>query len=284
MVSLENVIKGVLRPTTVYAIAILLIGVISIYPLNLPIVVSDQTKKAFDLINALPSGSIIAVSNEGLNWDQYVVIKTVLTKHLLSKGIKWVDINFADSNKMVDCELVYKQYVFVGGAFANKKYGEDYAMFTFVPGLDAAIAVWVKDFRSVYKVDYYGTPTDNLPIMKNINVIEDFVMVVVITLSAPWSIVPWMRVEGGKYLKFIFMVSGVNQADVLPFIQIGQIQAMVVDVRGGAEYEKLSGFPGLGAQGTDSMSVYVILIVVLVGISNISLLQKRFRKEAVAKV
>ena len=70
-------------------------------PIGLPITVGQQTRDAYELVDALPSGALVIMSPSfGPSSDAEVVPQmTAILKHLMSKDAKllWVNLNVEGS-------------------------------------------------------------------------------------------------------------------------------------------------------------------------------------------
>jgi hypothetical protein len=152
---------------------------------------------------------------------------------------------------------------------SSKVYGEDYVYLPYVGGGENTLAAIAENFRGVFSVDIYGTPIDEIPIMENINIAEDFDLILVLADSGgadTWAVRQWTIPhgvpEGGTPIS-------ISYPDLIPYWESGLIVGMTNGVRGGGEYELLIGVPGPGLRRTDVLSSVHLLFVGLILVGNI---------------
>jgi len=149
-----------------------------------------------------------------------------------------------------------------------KTYGVDYVLLGYAPGYETAIAAYCRDIRSVYPRDLYGTPLDELPMMKTIHSAKDFT-VVYATYQVAALLDASIRVYYGTYgVPFAeFGVSPLSWSTYAPYIpHIIQHYTMNTNT---VEYEALLGYVGINMKNHASINIINILILVLVAIGNV---------------
>ncbi|MBS7635468.1 hypothetical protein KEJ34_08335 [Candidatus Bathyarchaeota archaeon] len=232
-------------------------------PLGLPLPISDMTRKAYEYVDSLPSGSKVLLAlhvSVGL-WPEVEPGTIAILSHLFSKSIKVVIISWgADEPVLVESTLTKVDKM-------GKQYGVDWVNLGYYAGMETAMAAFAKDVHGLVKRDFYGTPIENLPIMKDIKSAKDFNLVIYDTAS---DIAPMIRQFVAAYgIPMVAFCTIGWVPSFMPYLTAGQIVGMVPGIRGGAEYELLIKRPGSGATTTDALSLGFILLIVLSILGNV---------------
>ena len=124
--------------------------------------------------------------------------------------------------------------------FPELQYGEDYVNLGFKSGMEGVIKVIVTDLRQLYTTDSFGTSIDELPMMKDIENIQQ--MDLIINVSAGYAgTKEWVQYAVTPFPDQIRLVAGCTgvQAPLLyPYIP-QQLPGLLGAIKGAAEYEKL---------------------------------------------
>ena len=124
--------------------------------------------------------------------------------------------------------------------FPELHYGEDYVNLGFKSGMEGVIKVIVTDLRQLYTTDSFGTSIDDLPMMKDIENIQQ--MDLIINVSAGYAgTKEWVQYAVTPFPDTIRLVAGCTgvQAPLLyPYIP-QQLPGLLGAIKGAAEYEKL---------------------------------------------
>ncbi|MGI6632279.1 MAG: hypothetical protein ACOX5M_04440 [Bacillota bacterium] len=255
----------------IYLVLVAVFVIPLVRPLGLPLNVSDNTRKAYEIIDAIPSGSYVfhtigfnpAVDAE--TWPQMAAI----SRHYMEKGLR----------------VIYFPTFQEGGMYAQRvrdsiapeygyEYGIDFAILPFKAGGETAIA-GLKDFYSQFAVDAYGTPLKDLPVFSEFGGMADVAAAIPVTGGDDF-------VQFVKYIESAFKTPIIvcGTAPVLPvagpYLASGQIKGAVIGLSGAAEYEVLAGVPGKATGAMDAQAMGHLLIVGLVLLGNIGFFfQKR---------
>jgi hypothetical protein len=248
----------------IYFLLIIVVSWPLLSPIGLPVPISKSTKMAFDTIERLPPGSLVAVSSvlAGGNWPDLGPPQTAIVQHLFKKKMKIVFIGIVDEAPTI-LETTLLPRVNKYGA----EYGVDYVNLGFIAGdPDAAEAAFATSLRKVITVDFKGKPLDKLPIMQGINTLADFKLAVHIGMAED----PVRQYYTPFKIPLIVGVYGMMGPHYVPYLEAGQLAGMVVGLSGAAEYEYLVGFVGEGLQGSDALSMTHLLVAIFVILGNIS--------------
>ena len=151
---------------------------------------------------------------------------------------------------------------------AGKENRKDYINLGFIPGAEAAIGGFAKDPVGFVKADFSGAPTADAPIMEGVKDAKDFDMIVCTDVSTPGAS-HWIRQVQLPYgVKMACVSNLVGMVTVTPYVQSGQLFALIAGVRGAAEYESLLKKPGLSSASMDAQSIGHVFIILLMILGN----------------
>lgn len=140
----------------------------------------------------------------------------------------------------------------------------------------------------VFPVDYYGSKTDTLPIMKYLKNYDDAgILVSIAASSTPLSWINLAQTQFGIHLGC--GITAVSAADYYPYVNSGQFSGMLAGMKGAAEYEELleqrmvkNGMDWhLRRKGTEAMlsqAAAHLAIIAFIIIGNIAFFVSRRRK------
>jgi len=250
----------------IHFLVALLILLPLIRPVGLPTQISEGTQKAYDTFDALPPGSTILIdySIGAACAPELEPQATAWMHHLMAKRTKIV-LTFVYSaegpifaQKMLD--TVAKEY--------NYEYGKEIVMTPYRAGQETALAAIARDFQGVFPQDYYGADSSTLPLMQEIQDINDFALVAHLANFGPDI---YVRQIGAPYgVPIVCGTTGVCSPLAQAYFASGQIQGLVAALGGAAEYEVLVGKPGPAAAMMDAQSSTHLFAVILVVLCNIS--------------
>ncbi|MBF0300704.1 MAG: hypothetical protein HQK51_18465 [Oligoflexia bacterium] len=197
-----------------------------------------------------------------------------IIRHAFSKNVKVVGINFLLNGTSLAAdtlEKVAKEY--------DKKYGEDYVFFGFLPQISVVLLNFGEDFRKSYKKDYYGKDLNEIPMLKGLQNFDDFHAVFCLSGTGLPSTYIVYGVDRFKF-NYIAGVTAVSAADYYPYLQSGQMKGLLGGMKAAAEYEGLLGKISDGMRGMASQSWGHITIIAFIIIGNILFyVKKRYEDE-----
>ncbi len=237
-----------------------------LYPLGLPIVIPDVTRDTFELVESLNEGDVVLFENS-FDTGYYGSIGpgvTAMFTHLIEKNVKLVVVSLHIEGPIT----FFLAWDGVPKALRDGYvYGEDWVYLGFMTGGEAAQLGIAEDLQGVYSSDYYGSALNDLAILDNINSHEDYDLII-----GAW--------RGGEYGGHTYRTWGETYQK--PLIQMGQmadwpqnlldagiLAGYVRGTRGAAEYELLTGYPGLGIAAMDAVSLAFIWLIIVVIVGNI---------------
>ncbi len=117
-------------------------------------------------------------------------------------------------------------------------YGRDYVFLGWVPPPIIPILGMGESITGVYHVDYYGNPTDSLPLLQRIKNYNDVDLLISLSGSDPpkW----WVAYAQSRFgLRVGAGITAVSASEFYPYLQTGQFTGMLVGMTGAAEYEEM---------------------------------------------
>jgi len=159
--------------------------------------------------------------------------------------------------------------------FPDVEYGKDYVFLGYTPGYGIVILSIGESIQKTFERDYYGTPLNKLPLMKEINNYDDIGLAVCLTGSGVWG--TWVLYANTTYKQALAIgVTAVIATQVYPYLATGQIIGMMGGLKGAAEYEELLAYHGyynkkrIATRGMDAQTITHLLIIAMIIFGNIN--------------
>ena len=235
--------------------------------------ISPETRQMHAFIDSLPPGSTILVSfdHEASALPEIRPLALAYLRHAFTRGHRLVGIALMAEGTAVGYRLldqVATEY--------HKTYGIDYVFLGFQPQIVAAILSMGESIQQTFPRDYIGRAYDNLLLLVEVQKLSDFSAVISIAdgnLATHW-------IEYGHARFFVPVATFVTAVMVTsydPYINSGQLRAMVGGLRGAAEYEKLAGTNGAGARAMLAQAASHLYILALILVGNVIYFLSRSR-------
>jgi len=243
-------------------------------PIGIPITIDPMTVEFYDIIDELPPGSTVWMSNNvspGMMAEMMPAYVAIMSQMYL-KDLNIVQFNVYDPTSIPVWDEFMMPELEARGHLGE--YGVDWAWMPFVPGKETALASMAADIRSTtLNLDHYGNSIDDLPIMKGINCVEDFDLVILIGCTSPYF--AYIRQVIAPYdVVFITQVLTLDVPLTMPYYPL-QTQAILKGLSGAAEYEKIMDLPWRGLAAIESTSTSHAWIFLAVIASNIYYVYKK---------
>lgn len=268
--TLENIPREVL-----YGILIVVFVVPMIYPLGLPVPISENIRRWHRTIDELPPGSVVFIDfgYSGGGEPELGPMAVAVYHHLFKRG----DIKVIAMSTSLEGPLLWDK------AMAEirpeqrygAQYGVDYIHIGYIAGTETAMAAVGKDLRATTSTDYEGNPLDQYPIMDGIVDASSFDLLICYTTGGDQSegwVRQWYTPYGTPYL---CSVLAMMVPTMLPYQEAGQIVSLTSGAQSG-EMEGLVGVPARGIKSADVITLTHLLCLAYVVIGNIAELGKRF--------
>jgi hypothetical protein len=257
-----------------WALYILFMAWPAISPLGLPFPIGEEARTAYQIIEDLPSGSVVLYSEGGSigGWSEIGPGAEAIFQHIMEKDLKIIFLALGTQDGPIQVQYMLNKY---SDLVTSKEYGVDYVELGYLPGGVAAAAAIAEDFREALNKDYHGNQIDDLPLMEEVFGAEDVDLIITMdnTAETEYYVTQWWAKYNSKIIvqTMVMMYSWLR-----PYRDAGQVVALLSGMRGGAEYELLIDNPGEGVASTDMVSLTHVAMIILIILSNIQyIMQKR---------
>jgi len=237
-----------------------------LYPVGLPIKISQEVRGVYDHIESLPERSVFLLS---LDFDpaskpELYPQAVAILRHAFKKNLRVVAMTLWVSGTGMADELLTKI-----ATESGKQRGTDYVFLGWSPGGTAVIINMGQDLYNSFPSDYGGKPTKGQPVLEAVNSLKDVTYAVSLGAGNP-GVEAWYVFGKDKY-KFELGggCTGVIAPGLYPLLRSGQINGLIGGLRGAAEYESLIEQKGRAVAGMDAQSATHVAIIALVGLCNI---------------
>jgi hypothetical protein len=265
---------GNIDKRVLYVLLVLVLLYPMVKPIGLPISISLATKTSYDAVEKLKSGDTIMM-DFGYYVDGAPDVEPILVavlKQLMAKNIKVIAMGYREHAPM----LIDKAFAPYAG---TKVYGTDYVNLGFLAGGETAIQAYSRDIKKAFPRDVKGTPTEQIPILKNITGAAECQMFMFFTDSAADY---WVRQVSQFKVPIVGGVITVSAPQAEPYLASGQLTGLLAGLRSAAEYELLMKAPGPAAAGMDAQSTGHVLLILFIIMGNISWLMMKNKKGGAA--
>ena len=239
-------------------------------PLAIPVKVSEPVRVVYRRIERLQAGDIVMFEISGLlrYLPEIEAGTTAIVKHMFSRKARIVFFSF-EAEGTAFYQILMND---VNPASFGAKYGQDYVFLGYIAGGEAAEVAVITDTWAAAPTDYYGTRLEQLPLMQKVHSGADATLLFSVYLDAPEDRVRSYSVKGNfkDDRAWVGYTGGGNVPVAMPFVNAKQILAVLGGAVNGAEYELISGYPGLGLVNTDIISLTHILMMALILVTNIA--------------
>jgi hypothetical protein len=219
----------------VYLVIGVVVVVTAIWPFAVPLYVTPETKSVYDFVESLVPEEVLMI---GVDYDPAALAELhpmsyTITRQCFAKDVKLLLVCLHQNGPgMVEQVVaqVAEEY--------DKVNGIDYVYLGYKPYPGITILAMGQNFRIPFPEDYYGTPLDSLPMMRNITNFDN--VKAILNISAGSGTEYWINYANGRYnAQLAIGVTGVMTSDYYPFLQSGQIFGLIGGMKGAAEYEYL---------------------------------------------
>ncbi|MDP6418590.1 MAG: hypothetical protein QGG80_03890, partial [Candidatus Krumholzibacteria bacterium] len=244
---LENIMK--LDRRWIY----LLVGIAAIlpflFPLNLPVRVSEASQKLFDRVESMNPGEVILVSFDygPSTAPENDPMADALIRHALQRDLRIVALALypiggvnEGLEELERCvgPLDPKNGVLESAHFPGKFYGKDFIYLGYKDGGLATMKQMNENIHEVFPTDYYGTPLDEYELMREVHGYGDlnFAFSVATGIIGEW----WANLVNAQFgLPVAVGCTAVSAPKYFAYYRAGQMFALLGGLKGAAEYETL---------------------------------------------
>lgn len=153
-------------------------------------------------------------------------------------------------------------------AAKNLKYGVDYVNLGYQVGNEFVIQRMGGSFKSMFQTDYYGTPYDSLPLVRNVTNFSNIDFSFNLSAGYPGT-VEWVQVAVDRYGVTLGAGNTAVQApQMYPYLRAGQLVGLLGGLNGAAEFEKVTDVLGKGTKFMVSQSFTHVIVIAFIIIGN----------------
>jgi hypothetical protein len=272
---------GAIDKRILYWILFISLAIPYIKPLGLPVSIAETSYALYNYINTLGPNDVVVMAIEfGVSaWSECLPGFVAVSKHLIQRGVKiiyWC-VGYTDCDLTMEAVMARIPQLKGPGQPAGPgdyKYGVDWVYFGFIAGGETTVAQLADNIRNVLRTDKYGTPIDQIPLMKNVNSAKDIKLVVDSTTGdyGDYYVRQW-RMRYGTAVAEIGIA--MNYSTFIPYYQAGLAVGALKGIRGAAEYEKLIGQLGEATTSLDALNISHLLVIIAIIFANISYFMTR---------
>ena len=251
--------------------------IILVYPLGIPISITEPTTDAYDFIVGLEEGDVVLFSQDDTATVHLAVGESVVNvfRYFLENNIKFVILSLQQPG--ISTTVAVLDSI---PNIEDYEYGVDYVHFGFYSGGESVASSLVDDVWATLGADIDGTPVSEIPIMADLKKASDFDA--------------WVESGGGG--EYLFYIKNWSISEGIPGIAIqtsANVGAMttwwtnnrilpgfVGDQRGAVELSQLMGYPSTFVAMLDAQSVGHMFLIALILIGNVFyLIDRNQRRE-----
>lgn len=239
-------------------------------PMGLPIPISDDARTWHAYVeNEINDGDVVLFAPMyGVSGMPELFPMSVATmKHIMQKDVTIVVVSFWNQGPLVFNQLFDQ----VDPADYGYVYGEDWIRLGYIPGQETAMGSFASNIHTTVTADYVeGRSLSTFSMMDDIQTGEDIDIIVSMETGTPGT-PEWMRQFNAPFgTAQITGCIGVSVSGMIPYVQSGQLQALMPGLATSGEYEILLNDPGLAVAASDAISTSHIYVALLVIVGNIA--------------
>jgi hypothetical protein len=252
------------------AMALLVAGPL-LWPIGLPLAVSDPVRRYHDAVEAIPDGSAVLLAcdfDPGSRPELVPMMKSSL-RHLFDQKCRViVTCLWNGGPALVDqvLEQVADEYRARGVPLES---GVQYVNLGYKAGNEAVMVLMGQGVVNAFPRDQRERETRSLPIMKDIAGYSSFPLLVNISGGYPGTKEWVQQVNSRFHLPMVSGCTAVSAPEYYPYLQSGQLRGMLGGMAGAAEYEMLRKEKGPATRGMDAQSLAHLFIALCIVLGNV---------------
>ena len=239
-----------------------------LWPVGLPLIVTQPVRQYHDAIAAVPDGSPVLVAcdyDPGNKPEMTPMTKSTLRQLFDKKCRVFVLCLWNGGPGLVDqtVEEVADEYRARGVPLES---GRDYVNLGYKAGNEAVMVLMGQGVANAFPRDQRDRETRSLPIMNGISNYASFPLLVSISGGTPGTKEWVQQVNSRFHLPMVSGCTAVSAPEYFPYLQSGQLRGLLGGMAGAAEYEKARGEKASATQGMDAQSLghlFVALCIIL---------------------
>jgi hypothetical protein len=248
-----------------------------IYPVPLPIAVTDMVRDLYESIEELPEGSVVLVS---VDYDptgrpELEPFHVALFHQIARNDLRMVIVSLWSPAPPLT-EAVIEE-VGLETTYGLER-GVDFVHLGFKEGRQIVMESMGRSLRQTFPVDRDRTPVADIPLMQEVDKYDDFAMLINISAGSP-GVKEYVQVVQSQYgIRMVGACTAVSGPDYVPYYDSGQMLGLAAGMKGAAEYEQLVGLPGTATAGMVAQSTSHLLLVAFIVFGNVMFFLARKRR------
>jgi hypothetical protein len=255
----------------IFLVVALVVAAPILFPLGLPVFITQETLGVFETIDTLPEGSPILVGfdYEPASTPECDPMALALLRHCARRNLRVIGVSILPLGVGTGENILS-----LAAEETGMVRGEDYTFLGFKAEQFPSIIGMGISLQNTFPTDRYGNDTSTLPVLEGVSKLSDFAYMV--DIHDDNTIEYWVLYGHALYgLPMGSMCTAIMATGNYPFLDAGQINGIVGGLKGGSEYEKLLGLRGAASKGMDSQAVIHLFLAGLMILGNIAFLRSR---------
>jgi hypothetical protein len=283
----------------IFLIILLALSIPIFLHMSIKIDVTKEVRTFYNAIEALPTGSRILVAcdyDPGSEPELQPMAETGF-RQMIKNHLKFVIIGLwpqgpMQANKALnaineakgkyiiengDTLLVGRQIIVVGSD--TIRYGRDFVNLGYQSGNELIIQRMGSSIRAAFPNDANGRPLDLFPIMNGVNKLSDLDFIFNLSAGYPGT-VEWVQFAVDRFHVSCGAGNTAVQApQVYPYLDTGQLTGLMGGMKGGAEYEELTGFKAKATMAMVSQTAAHIFVILFIIVGNLAFFMTRGKSQ-----
>ncbi len=255
----------------IYAVMAIAVIIPAIHPFHVKVGVSKEVRSVYNFVDSLKPGDtlFLAVDYDPSTLAELQPMTEAILQQAWGHGARVIVTALSQFGPAMTQDILEN----VAGRMGKKR-DIDYTFLGYKPYPGIVIMSMGSDFRVPFPTDYFGTPLDSIPMMRDLHNYKD--VKAVVSFAAGNVADMWITYGNAKYgVPVALGLTGVMSADYYPYLQTGQVFGLIPGIKGAAEYEQLLGKPGMGSRGIPFQVMTHLVILVFMVITNIGYVAQR---------
>jgi hypothetical protein len=232
------------------------------------IVGAEPSRDLFEFVDALPAGSNVLVSfdYDPSTMPELQPMAEAVVRHLFQKDLYVIGMALWPQGAALGQDAMSNMADSLG-----KEQYEDWVNLGYKTGGGVMIVRLGSSMSAVFPTDRDNVPWHDIPMLSNINKLEDFSLVISLSAGDP-GIIAWVMMAGDRYgIPIGGGCTAVSAPLLYTYLQTKQMVGLLGGLKGAADYETLVGIEGGQAiRGMSPQSVAHIVIMLFIIIGNIA--------------
>ena len=256
----------------IFILVALAVIIPTLLKVSFPITVSEPTRKLYDYIEDLQSGStvLIAFDYGPSSMAELQPMGMAFLRHCFQKKIRVIGMTLVTEGATLGYEIMQE-----AAKTTDAIDGEDYVYLGFRPGTIQVMLGMGTTISSIFESDYKEKPLAEIPMMAGIKNYDQIDLV--LDLASSSTTEAWIAYINTRYnQKIAAGVTGVIISQMYPYLQTEQLIGLMPGLMGAAEYETLIDTPAKATKRMSVQSFVHLLVFGLVILGNVAFfIQKR---------